>query len=163
MSFGWPFWLFTNTSNANHYSSNVVDMGFCPCITKREATRACFCSTFHSLTSRFFSRMVAGESPLPQPKPKYNRKFKREKKHSNKQNQKSKKKKNPHKKPHKKTNRWVWIIPNIVLWRWELVKFNQFFLYQNPIWQFAYNESDFKNMSSFHPCNTFFYSVEIYQ
>lgn len=94
MSFGWPFWLFTNTSNANHYSSNVVDMGFCPCITKREATRACFCSTFHSLTSRFFSRMVAGESPLPQPKPKYNRKFKREKKHSNKQNQKSKKKTN---------------------------------------------------------------------
>ena len=101
MSFGWPFWLFTNTSNANHYSSNVVDMGFCPCITKREATRACFCSTFHSLTSRFFSRMVAGESPLPQPKPKYNRKFKREKKHSNKQNQKSKKKKT-HTKNHTK-------------------------------------------------------------
>ena len=38
---------------------NAVDMGFSPRITKREATRACFCSTFHSLTSRFFSRMVA--------------------------------------------------------------------------------------------------------
>lgn len=81
---------------------NAVDMGFCPRFTKREATRACFCSTFHSLTSRFFSRMVAGESPLPQPKPKYSRKFKREKKHSNKQNQK--KTKNTHKKPHKNTH-----------------------------------------------------------